>query len=82
MTSGVSKVVIDVGDQERAKLFWTERMGCALVLMKAPFRNEACRHTIPLVPEVERRRCDAHGLGLVQEGRKLPASREARYPVC
>ena len=27
MISGVSKVVIDVGDQERAKTFWTETMG-------------------------------------------------------
>jgi predicted enzyme related to lactoylglutathione lyase len=30
MISGVSKVVIDVGDQERAKVFWTETMGFEL----------------------------------------------------
>jgi catechol 2,3-dioxygenase-like lactoylglutathione lyase family enzyme len=31
MISGVSKVVIEVGDQERAKGFWTETMGFGLV---------------------------------------------------
>jgi len=30
MISGVSKVVIDVGDQERAKVFWTETVGFEL----------------------------------------------------
>jgi predicted enzyme related to lactoylglutathione lyase len=37
--SGVGKVVIDVADQERAKVFWTETMGFEL-LQDAPYGNE------------------------------------------
>src|SRR6266511_2844842 len=36
---GVSKVVIDVEDQERAKEFWTEKMGFELV-QDVPYGNE------------------------------------------
>jgi predicted enzyme related to lactoylglutathione lyase len=39
MISGVSKVVIDVGDQERAKTFWTETMGFDLA-QDAPYGEE------------------------------------------
>ena len=28
MISGIGKVVVPVDDQERAKEFWTQRMGC------------------------------------------------------
>jgi len=37
--SGVSKVVITVGDQERAKAFWTDMMGFELI-QDAPYRAE------------------------------------------
>jgi predicted enzyme related to lactoylglutathione lyase len=37
--SGVSKVVIDVQDQERAKAFWTETMGFEIV-EDAPYGEE------------------------------------------
>lgn len=30
MISGIGKVVVPVDDQERAKQFWTTRMGCEL----------------------------------------------------
>ena len=39
MIRGVSKVVIDVEDQERAKEFWTEKMGFELV-QDVPYGNE------------------------------------------
>ena len=39
MISGVSKVVIEVGDQERAKAFWIETMGFGLV-QDAPYGDE------------------------------------------
>lgn len=39
MIRDVSKVVIDVGDQERAKVFWTETMGFELV-QHAPYQGE------------------------------------------
>jgi predicted enzyme related to lactoylglutathione lyase len=39
MIRDVSKVVIDVGDQERAKVFWTETMGFELV-QDAPYQGE------------------------------------------
>jgi catechol 2,3-dioxygenase-like lactoylglutathione lyase family enzyme len=37
--TGVSKVVIDVEDQERAKVFWTETMGFELI-RDAPYGDE------------------------------------------
>ena len=39
MISGVSKVVIEVEDQDRAKRFWTETMGFGLV-QDAPYEEE------------------------------------------
>lgn len=39
MISGVSKVVLQVGDQDRAKAFWTETMGFELV-QDAPYGQE------------------------------------------
>jgi lactoylglutathione lyase len=39
MISGVSKVVIHVGDQERAKTFWTKTMGFDLA-QDAPYGEE------------------------------------------
>lgn len=39
MIGGVSKVVIEVEDQDRAKRFWTETMGFALV-QDAPYEGE------------------------------------------
>ncbi len=39
MISGVSKVVIEVEDQDRAKAFWTETMGFDLV-QDAPYGEE------------------------------------------
>ena len=39
MISGVSKVVINVDDQERAKVFWTETMGFELA-QDAPYGEE------------------------------------------
>src|SRR5439155_8721948 len=39
MISGVSKVVIDVEDQERAKVFWGETMGFDVV-QDAPYGDE------------------------------------------
>jgi predicted enzyme related to lactoylglutathione lyase len=39
MISGVSKVVIEVEDQDRAKAFWTETMGFGLV-QDAPYGDE------------------------------------------
>jgi predicted enzyme related to lactoylglutathione lyase len=39
MISGVSKVVIEVEDQDRAKAFWTETMGFELV-QDAPYGEE------------------------------------------
>jgi lactoylglutathione lyase len=39
MLSGVSKVVITVGDQERAKAFWIDTMGFELV-QDAPYGEE------------------------------------------
>jgi len=39
MISGVSKVVIEVDDQERAKAFWTEKMGFE-VAQDAPYGEE------------------------------------------
>ena len=39
MISGVSKVVLDVQDQERAKAFWTTVMGFELV-QDAPYGDE------------------------------------------
>jgi predicted enzyme related to lactoylglutathione lyase len=39
MISGVSKVVIDVGDQELAKAFWTETMGFE-VIQDTAYREE------------------------------------------
>jgi predicted enzyme related to lactoylglutathione lyase len=37
--SGVSKVVLEVGDQDRAKAFWTETMGFELA-QDAPYGQE------------------------------------------
>jgi lactoylglutathione lyase len=39
MISGVSKVVLEVGDQDRAKAFWTETMGFELA-QDAPYGEE------------------------------------------
>jgi predicted enzyme related to lactoylglutathione lyase len=39
MISGVSKVVVEVEDQERARAFWTETMGFELV-QDAPYGEE------------------------------------------
>jgi catechol 2,3-dioxygenase-like lactoylglutathione lyase family enzyme len=39
MISGVSKVVIEVDDQGRAKAFWTDTMGFGLV-QDAPYGDE------------------------------------------
>jgi predicted enzyme related to lactoylglutathione lyase len=39
MISGVSKVVIEVADQDRAKMFWTETMGFGLA-QDAPYEEE------------------------------------------
>ena len=39
MISGVSEVVIEVEDQDRAKRFWTETMGFGLV-QDAPYEEE------------------------------------------
>jgi lactoylglutathione lyase len=39
MIGGVSKVVLEVGDQDRAKAFWTETMGFDLV-QDAPYGQE------------------------------------------
>ena len=39
MISGVSKVVVEVEDQDRAKAFWTETMGFELV-QDEPYGNE------------------------------------------
>lgn len=39
MISGVSKVVLEVGDQDRARAFWTETMGFDLV-QDAPYGQE------------------------------------------
>jgi predicted enzyme related to lactoylglutathione lyase len=39
MISGVSKVVLQVGDQDRAKAFWTETMGFDLA-QDAPYGEE------------------------------------------
>jgi predicted enzyme related to lactoylglutathione lyase len=39
MINGVAKVVLDVDDQDRAKAFWTETMGFALV-QDTPYGDE------------------------------------------
>lgn len=39
MIGGVSKVVLEVGDQDRAKAFWTETMGFELA-QDAPYGQE------------------------------------------
>jgi len=57
MISGVSKVVIGVQDQDRAKAFWTETMGFELV-QDAPYDQErwlevrSPDHAIDLVLEL------------------------------
>ncbi len=39
MFQGINKVMIDVEDQERAKQFWIETMGCSLV-QDTPYGDE------------------------------------------
>jgi predicted enzyme related to lactoylglutathione lyase len=36
---GINKVLIDVEDQDRAKQFWTEKMGCSVV-QDTPYGDE------------------------------------------
>jgi catechol 2,3-dioxygenase-like lactoylglutathione lyase family enzyme len=65
MISGVSNVVIDVGDQERAKSFWTETMGFELA-QDAPYGEErwleVCRSMFPS-SRVSHRRGPARSAG-------------------
>jgi predicted enzyme related to lactoylglutathione lyase len=63
MISGVSKVVIGVQDQDRAKAFWTETMGFELV-QDAPYEQErwlevrSPDHAIDLVLELRKGKSD------------------------
>jgi len=46
MIQGVSKVVVPVGDQERAKRFWTQRMGF-VVTVDEPYGEERWIEVVP-----------------------------------
>jgi catechol 2,3-dioxygenase-like lactoylglutathione lyase family enzyme len=46
MIQGASKVVVPVDDQERAKQFWTERMGFA-VAVDEPYSDERWIEVVP-----------------------------------
>lgn len=65
MFRGIDKVLIDVEDQERAKQFWTEMMGCD-VIQDTPYGDERW---------LEVRTPDGHGVLVLTPRQQPPRDR-------